>query len=109
MIQQMQKLLLETQFEKLEKIIISKGGDYATKTDVLKNFKGTAQALNIEPERVILMFIQTKILRIVNLMDKSGRPNHESIFDSITDLQAYSLILEHMLTETLDKNSNFDL
>lgn len=102
MIRQLQELMLQEQFSKLQKILTNKGSDYAKELDVFKNFRDTAQVLGIEPEKVILVFMQTKINRLVNLLDGRKTPKYETIQDTITDLQAYSLLLEQLSTEAFD-------
>jgi hypothetical protein len=102
MIKQLQELMLQSQFNNLREILTNKGSDYAKELDVFKNFRDTAQVLGIKPEKVILVFMQTKINRLVNLWDGKKTPNYETVADTITDLQAYSLLLGQLSTETFD-------
>lgn len=108
MIRHLQELMLKSQFSKLEELLTNKGSDYANQLDVFKNFRDTAQILGIRPEKVILVFMQTKINRLVNLMDSRRTPKYETITDTITDLQAYSLLLEQLITEAYDIKSETD-
>jgi hypothetical protein len=100
--------MLEAQFKTLREILTSKGSDYAKELDVFKNFRDTAQVLAIKPEKVILVFMQTKINRLVNLWDGRKTPRFETVQDTITDLQAYSLLLGQLSTESFDNNNEKD-
>jgi hypothetical protein len=95
-----QKKVLEKQFDALSEILISKGHDYASNTDVLKVFKQVGGILHRSPTEICLVFITTKILRLQNLLsDEEKNPNHESIRDNVRDLQGYSLLLEQLMVE----------
>lgn len=82
---------------KQEEILKSKAHDYANE-DVLSNFKKVAHlkgSSNIDP---ILLAINTKIVRLNNLID-SKEPKNESIEDTLVDLCNYTFLLYAMLNE----------
>jgi hypothetical protein len=88
--------ILDHQLAEIKKIIRSKSQDYAGEDDVLKAFRQVGELLEIDMESVCHVFIGTKIVRLRNLSEAGRIPNHESIRDTIRDLQCYSLILEHI-------------
>jgi hypothetical protein len=91
-----QREILENQLEEILKIISSKGHDYAGQEDVLKVFRQVGELLEMDMAAVCQVFIATKILRLKNLSEAGKQPKHESIRDTLRDLQCYSLILEHI-------------
>lgn len=88
--------ILDQQLAEIKKIITSKSQDYAGEDDVLKAFRQVGELLEMDMESVCHVFIGTKIVRLRNLSEAGRIPNHESIRDTIRDLQCYSLILEHI-------------
>jgi hypothetical protein len=88
--------ILDHQLDEIKKIITSKSEDYAGEDDVLKAFRQVGELLEMDMESVCHVFIGTKIVRLRNLSEAGRIPNHESIRDTIRDLQCYSLILEHI-------------
>ena len=93
---QNQKAVLEHQLEDIVKILSSKGHDYAGEEDVLKAFRQVGELLEMDMMTVCQVFIANKIVRLRNLSEKGKEPKHESIRDTLRDLQCYSLILEHI-------------
>ena len=93
---QNQKAVLEHQLEEIVKILSSKGHDYAGEEDVLKAFRQVGELLEMDMMTVCQVFIANKIVRLRNLSEKGKEPKHESIRDTLRDLQCYSLILEHI-------------
>jgi len=93
---QNQRAILEHQLEEIVKIISSKGHDYAGEEDVLKVFRQVGELLEMDMASVCQVFIATKIVRLRNLSEAGKLPKHESIRDTLRDLQCYSLILEHI-------------
>ena len=83
----------------MAEIMLSKGQDYAkVETDVLSNFKLVAQIAQIPVEKVFMVFLATKIVRLGNLT--SGvQPNCESINDSLLDNANYSVLFDAFLNE----------
>ena len=88
--------ILDHQLAEIKKIITSKSQDYAGEDDVLKAFRQVGELLEMDIESVCHVFIATKIVRLRTLSEAGKAPNHESIRDTIRDLQCYSLILEHI-------------
>jgi len=88
--------ILDHQLAEIKKIITSKSQDYAGEDDALKAFRQVGELLEMDMESVCHVFIGTKIVRLRNLSEAGRIPNHESIRDTIRDLQCYCLILEHI-------------
>jgi hypothetical protein len=84
--------------EKMEKVICSKREDYANE-DVLSNFKLVSQISGVEVEKVMMVFLATKIVRLGELFKKGTAPKNESVDDSIIDLANYSALLEMVRSE----------
>lgn len=98
---QTQKQKLDAFTKKMEDIMISKSGDYATE-DTLSNFKLVSQIVGIPIEKVIMVFIATKTVRLGNLQ---GTPNNESIEDNSVDLANYSVLLDMVRNEDSNEDS----
>ena len=81
----------------MAEIMLSKGNDYAT-DDRLSNFKLVAQIAQIPVEKVFMVFLATKIVRLGNLTS-GGQPNCESINDSLLDNANYSVLFDAYLNE----------
>lgn len=72
-----------------------KAGDYANE-DVLSNFKSAGYNSGLSAEQQCLSLIATKVARLGNLLSSNlpnGKPNNESIEDSILDLSNYTDLL----------------
>ena len=80
-----------------------KNADYATDTDILKNFKDAASIAGITPQQGILFMIGIKVSRLGNLLSKDGSPVNEPILDSVLDCAGYTMLLRNAL---FDKESN---
>ena len=81
-------LLVQFHKDKME-TLISKGKDYASKDDILSNFKNSGAIVGVSKERQILSLIATKVARLGNLLDNKDNPNNESIEDTVKDLSGY--------------------
>ena len=81
-------LLEQFNKDKME-TLISKGKDYASKDDILSNFKNSGAIVGVSKERQILSLIATKVARLGNLLDNKDKPNNESIEDTVKDLSGY--------------------
>ena len=82
----------------MAEIMGSKSQDYAIEADLLSNFKLVAQIAQIPVEKVFMVFLATKIVRLGNLT--SGvQPNCESINDSLLDNANYSVLFDAFLNE----------
>lgn len=82
--------------DELRALHLSKGGDYADSTDPLKNYVCSARDGGVEPWRAAFLRLCEKYHRIVNLLNKGGTPNFESIDDTFMDLAAMSLIVRSL-------------
>lgn len=89
MTQQEQKEKLSEFQEKMNETITSKASDYAT-SDVLSNFKLVAQITNLSVEKVIDVFLATKVVRKCNLT--GSQASNESTDDTLLDLANYSFL-----------------
>lgn len=85
----------------------SKGEDYANDADRLVNFKNVAVQNRLDPRRVCLVMISTKVERISNLINNEKIPNNEAIEDSIKDLFIYSFLLAALEAEKQIKEIPF--
>lgn len=82
--------------DQLKQLHLSKGHDYADATDPLKNYVQSAHDGSVEPWRAAFLRLSEKYHRIVNLLNKGGEPNHESIDDTLMDLAALALIVRSL-------------
>lgn len=89
MTQEKQIALLEQFHKDKMETLISKGKDYASKDDILSNFKNSGAIVGVSKERQILSLIATKVARLGNLLDNKDKPNNESIEDTVKDLSGY--------------------
>lgn len=77
--------------EKLMSVLTSKGDDYASKEEVLGNFKrlslaATTLGVNLDtPHGYAMFMVLLKIDRINNLVNSGKNPNNESVEDSFLD------------------------
>lgn len=87
--------ILKKTTKKLESILDSKGKDYSGKEDTFKNFKLSADLLNIPVESVIISRMGDKLSRMASLV-KNGEVNvkEEAITDTIDDLVGYCILLK---------------
>ena len=77
-------------------ILIKKSKDYSGDFDVLSNFKKVANIRGTEYLEPILVLINTKIVRLNNLLGKK-EPKNESIDDTLIDLCNYVFLLYCLL------------
>lgn len=62
---------------------------------------------NISTEiKVILVFIETKNIRLKNLLLSGATPNFESLQDTILDSANYHVLLAKSLTQTKDEKTS---
>jgi hypothetical protein len=85
-----------TALDELRALHLSKGGDYATIADPLRNYVQSSQDCGVEPWRGALLRLSEKYHRITNLLAKQATPNHESIEDTLMDLAALALIVRSL-------------
>lgn len=109
-------LSFEEQFiAKQLEILRKKGLDYnGGATDSLALFKKVGADLNeifLNPNisteiKVILVFIETKNIRLKNLLLSGATPNFESLQDTIGDSANYHVLLAKSLTQTKDEKTS---
>lgn len=86
-------------------IIGTKGNDYASEIDILKNFKEVSticNMLNIDSRTLYgthLFYIILKIQRICNLLNSNKTAQNESIEDTLLDLRTYVGLLNCSIIE----------
>lgn len=89
-------------------LLKSKGADYASEGDVLKNFKTMHVLINeLEIDTttlngVHLFYILLKIQRISNLLGNKKTPKNESIQDTLIDLRNYVDLLNCSISDNQD-------
>ena len=83
---------------KMEKVLFSKGDDYAN-TDRLSNFKLAGAITGGNASTNCLNLIATKVARLGVLLNSDKEPNNESIEDSVLDLANYSVLLWMIINE----------
>jgi len=94
-----QKLFLLDLYPEIEKVLISKGNDYAN-ADRLSNFKLAGSICGLKPELNCLSLIATKVARLGVLLN-SDKVNNESIEDSVLDLINYAILLKMLLNKNV--------
>lgn len=83
----------------------SKGEDYASEEDVLKNFKTVSlmcKLLNVDVKTTNgtnLFYIILKLQRLCNLICNDKIPKNESVLDTIVDFRNYLFLLMCNLQE----------
>lgn len=82
-------------------IMLKKGNDYSDHADRLSNFKRVAEALNMTPEKVCLVLVMVKVVRLDQLLASGRFPQNESIEDSFTDLGNYNMLLAMIRAEKM--------
>lgn len=101
---QQETLLLELHEEE-GKVLLSKGNDYASVGDVLKNFKEVSticDMLGIDSRNLYgthMFYIILKIQRICNLLFSNKKPSNESVEDTLLDLRNYIFLLQCSIKE----------
>lgn len=102
---EMQIALLRELHKDEGEVLLSKGNDYASEGDVLKNFKEVSticSMLGIDSRQLYgthMFYIVLKIQRICNLLFSNKKPSNESIQDTLMDLRNYIFLLQCSLVE----------
>lgn len=89
-------------FQDCEKILTTKGLDYAGLEDANYNFKFVAERLGLEPTQILSTYLLKHVDRLVNtikLNPENPQPYGESMRESIMDAINYLAILETLLGE----------
>jgi hypothetical protein len=93
-------------------VMKSKGHDYASGQDVLKNFKQMHQAIEMfgidmsKVEGVNMFYVLLKIQRLCNLLFSNKVAKNESIQDTLMDLRNYVDLLNCTLQDKSDSDPN---
>jgi hypothetical protein len=83
-------------FNKCLETLRKKNADYSGDSDSMKNFKVSAEIVNIKMSQGILTRLTDKVSRIGNLLSKDSREvNDETVLDTIEDLINYAAILHY--------------
>ena len=91
--------ILEDESSDRKLTLEAKASDYASKEDVLSNFKNVGKLEGRPQHKVILSLINTKVGRLNNLLGSDLFPANEPVDDTILDLQNYLLLLKASLLE----------
>ena len=83
---------------KIADTMLNKGDDYANE-DRLSNFKLAGNISGIGAKLNCLSLIATKVARLGVLLNSQGNPKHESIRDSVLDLTCYAILLDQLLQD----------
>lgn len=84
--------------DEMEKVLFSKGDDYANE-DRLSNFKLAGAITGGDARTNCLNLIATKVARLGVLLNSNKDPKNESIEDSVLDLANYSVLLLMIINE----------
>lgn len=83
---------------KMANTMLAKGDDYANE-DRLSNFKLAGNISGIGANLNCLSLIATKVARLGVLLNNQDGPKHESIRDSVLDLACYAVLLDQLLQD----------
>ena len=78
-------------FRKCQSILTSKANDYACEDDVFSNFKTAALICKVPVDKIFLMALTIKIVRVSELLEKTNK--NESLEDSLMDLANYACLM----------------
>lgn len=79
--------------QRMSDTILKKGDDYAGQEDRLANFKDAGQITGTTAAQQCFNLMGTKMARLKQLLNSKGKPNYESIDDTILDLANYCFLL----------------
>lgn len=83
-------------------ISMRKNADYANENDPFQNFRAS-ETLGIPAEQAIIIRMSDKLVRVSNLISRPAQVADETIFDTLSDLANYSMILRMYLEQKLLK------
>lgn len=89
--------------DRMRRILIAKGNDYAGKSeniDRLSNFKQAGAVAGIDAATSCMNLMGIKISRIASLLKQGIKPENESVQDSSLDLAIYAILLDAILNES---------
>ena len=78
--------------------MLTKGDDYANK-DRLSNFKLAGSITGVGTKLNCLNMIATKVARLGVLFNSSSVPKHEAVRDSVLDLVCYAMLLDMIIDD----------
>jgi hypothetical protein len=81
-----------------------KNADYANDDDPFQNFR-SVEALGLNSNEGIIIRMMDKMSRAANLLKREAKVTDESIYDTLSDLSNYALILRIKLEDEQQKNS----
>lgn len=95
--------MMETTFTALNALQALKGGEYASESDKLANFKEAGKRLSTLPEQVLLVYLDKHYASICNfvrdLAAHKNRPRSEPIEGRVDDMIVYLLLFKALLAE----------
>lgn len=94
---------IEAGFQKNLDILKAKNADYAQDDNAFLNFS-LSEALGIPTEKAIIVRLSDKLSRIATLVSKPAEVKDETIFDTLSDLANYAMILKVFLEFKAQKN-----
>ena len=98
---------VEEFFERILRLQRKKNEDYAKNNDGLRNFRETAQRLNVPMPKVFLTHILKHLIALENAASK-GLELNEGVEDRLLDVACYSAMLHVALREdTLTKRKEW--
>ena len=85
------------------RIMLTKGKEYTVSDeDKFKNFKSIAERIDIEPQKVTLIYLLKHMASIRNDVLSGVESSDEPIMGRIMDARNYLLLLGGMIEETMD-------
>lgn len=79
-------------------ISAKKNADYANDHDPFQNFR-VCEALGIPAEVGLIVRMSDKLMRASNLLNRPAQVEDESVFDTLSDLANYAMILRMFLEQ----------
>tara|TARA_R110000744_G_scaffold352861_2_gene459116 strand:+ start:151 stop:468 length:318 start_codon:yes stop_codon:yes gene_type:complete len=85
------------------RIMLTKGKEYTVSDeDKFKNFKSIGERINIEPEKVALIYLLKHMDSIRNYVLSGTESSDEPIMGRVMDARNYLLLLGGMIEEAMD-------
>jgi hypothetical protein len=95
---------LQNRLEKTQKMLGSKGVEYANEKDVFKNFKDAARILNTSPNQALIgMYIKHHV-SLMEFVRGEKYPDEEIISEKIGDMINYLILLEAMFHQQTEED-----
>jgi len=83
---------------KIADTMLTKGDDYAN-SDRLSNFKLAGSITGVGTKLNCLNMIATKVARLGVLFNSKSDPHHEAVRDSVLDLVCYAMLLDMIIDD----------